>query len=74
MFDIERDATGSLAFGTGTHFCLGANLARLEARVTLERVMARIGDFEVVPSGLERVRSSTVRGFSAMPLEFSARS
>ncbi len=71
VFDIGRDATASLGFGTGTHFCLGANLARLEARVTLERVMARMGDFEVVASGLERVRSSTVRGFSAMPLEFS---
>ncbi len=72
VFDIERDAGGSLAFGTGTHFRLGANLARLEARVTLERVMARMADFEVVPSGLKRVRSSTVRGFSALPLEFSA--
>ncbi len=70
-FEVGRDCSGSLAFGTGTHFCLGANLARLEARVTLERVMARLGDFEVVESGLRRVRSSIVRGFSALPLEFS---
>jgi cytochrome P450 len=70
VFDIERDATGSLSFGTGTHFCLGANLARLEARITLERVMARMPDFEIDTSGLERVRSSIVRGFSALPLEF----
>ena len=71
VFDVGRDATGSLAFGTGTHFCLGANLARLEARIVLEGVMTRMVDFDVVASGLERVRSSTVRGFSAMPLEFS---
>jgi cytochrome P450 len=70
-FDLARDGSGSLSFGTGTHFCLGASLARLEARLTLERVMRRMGDFELVASGLRRVRSSSVRGFSAMPLEFS---
>lgn len=71
VFDLGRDGSGSLSFGTGTHFCLGANLARLEARMTLERVMARMRDWDLVASGLERVRSPTVRGFSAMPMEFS---
>ncbi len=70
-FDLDRDTSGLLSFGTGTHYCLGANLARLEARLTLERVMERMGDFEVVESGLRRVRSSTVHGFAALPLEFT---
>jgi cytochrome P450 len=70
-FDVGRDTSGLLSFGTGTHFCLGANLARLEARVVLEQVLRRMGDFEVREPGLERVRSSTVRGFAALPLEFT---
>lgn len=69
-FDVERDTTGSLAFGQGTHFCLGASLARLEGRVALEEVLRRLPDFEVQPQGIERVHSSNVRGFAALPLEF----
>jgi len=70
-FDIERDTSGLLSFGTGTHFCLGASLARLEARLVLARTVERIGGFEIDEAGIERVRSNTVRGFKALPLEFS---
>jgi hypothetical protein len=73
-FDIERDSSGLLSFGTGTHFCLGASLARLEARLVLSRTLERIGDLEIDEAGIERVRSNTVRGFKALPLEFSPRS
>ncbi len=73
VFDIERDTTASLSFGRGTHFCLGASLARLEARVSLEEIQKVIADFTVVESGLVRVHSSNVRGFSAVPIEFSLR-
>ncbi len=72
-FDIERDTTASLSFGRGTHFCLGASLARLEARVSLEELQKVIADFRVVESGLIRVHSSNVRGFSAVPIEFRRR-
>jgi cytochrome P450 len=71
-FDILRDTTASLSFGRGTHFCLGASLARLEGRVALEEVQKRLLDWEVVPEGIVRVHSVNVRGFAALPLEFRA--
>jgi hypothetical protein len=71
-YDLDRDTTASLAFGRGTHFCLGASLARLEARVALEEVRRRLPDFEIDPAGLVRVHSTNVRGFAAMPMEFPA--
>lgn len=70
IFDIERDTSASLSFGQGTHFCLGASLARLEARVALEEVQARLRDWEIDEGGLVRVHSSNVRGFAAMPIRF----
>lgn len=69
-FDLLRDTRASLAFGQGTHFCLGASLARLEGVVALEELWRRIPDFEVEPDGLVRVHSVNVRGFAALPLRF----
>jgi hypothetical protein len=71
-FDIHRDTSESLAFGRGVHFCLGAALARLEARVSLEEVMRRLPDYRVNASGIARVHSTNVRGFSALPISFTA--
>ncbi|HEY8514068.1 MAG TPA: cytochrome P450 [Candidatus Binatia bacterium] len=70
-YDVRRDASAHLAFGKGTHFCMGASLARLEGRVALEEVCRRLPDFEIDPSGLERVHSMNVRGFAAMPISFT---
>ena len=72
VYDVRRDASAHLAFGKGTHFCMGASLARLEGRVALEELQRRLPDFEIDPSGLERVHSVNVRGFAAMPIEFTA--
>ena len=72
VYDLARNTTGSLAFGQGTHFCLGAALARLEGRVTLEEVRRRLTDLEIEFDGLERIHSSNVRGFAAMPIRFRA--
>ena len=69
-YTIDRNTSQSLAFGQGTHFCLGASLARLEARVSLEEVHRRIGNFEIHEEGLVRVHSSNVRGFTKMPIAF----
>jgi hypothetical protein len=70
-YDVRRDTSAMLSFGQGTHFCLGAALARLEARVALEEVQRRFPDFEIEPSGIARVHSVNVRGFAALPISFT---
>jgi len=70
VYDVERDTKGSLAFGQGTHFCLGASLARLEAVVSLQELRRRLPRYEVCETGIERVHSSNVRGFARLPLRF----
>ncbi len=70
-YDIQRDTNAMLSFGQGTHFCLGAALARLEARVALEEVQRRFPDFAVDPTGIARVHSVNVRGFAALPITFT---
>jgi cytochrome P450 len=66
-YDLDRDTSQLVSFGSGRHFCLGAALARLEARVCLEELVARVSDYDVDPSGSVRVHSSNVRGFSTLP-------
>ena len=63
-FDVHREGPGHLSFGFGTHFCLGANLARLEARILLEALLYRFRRVEVLdsPEGIERVPSLMMRG------------
>jgi len=76
VFDIHRDRSELqqiLSFGTGRHFCLGANLARLEARVVLAELVRRVADFEVHADGARRVHSTSVRGFAALPVTFTRR-
>jgi hypothetical protein len=58
-----------LSFGRGTHFCMGAALARLEARVALEEWWRRFPRYEVQPEGSQRVHSANVRGFAALPVK-----
>ena len=70
-YQIQRNTRSSLSFGQGTHFCLGASLARLEARVALEEIQRRLPGWRVEPEGLERVHSVNVRGFAALPLRLS---
>lgn len=60
------------SFGFGRHFCLGASLARLEARVALEELAARVTAYDLDPDGLRRVHSINVRGYAAMPTTVEA--
>ncbi len=72
-YAIGRD-TGDLAsFGFGRHFCLGASLARLEARVCLEELVRRVADYDVDPDGIERVHSVNVRGLATLPTTVTPR-
>ena len=69
-FDLHRSASEMqqlASFGFGRHFCLGASLARLEARVCLEELVARVADYDVDERGIRRVHSVNVRGFASLP-------
>jgi cytochrome P450 len=75
-FRIDRDraeVSQILSFGTGRHFCLGANLARLEARIVLEELVRRVEHFDVHADRAVRVHSTSVRGFAELPVTFSVR-
>lgn len=74
-YDLDRgDLTSQLAsFGFGRHFCLGASLARLEARVCLEELVARVADYEIDEDHMRRVHSVNVRGFAALPTTVTVR-
>jgi hypothetical protein len=67
-YDIDRDTSLMVSFGGGRHYCLGANLARLEARVALEELVARIRGIEVDEGRAARVHSVNVRGFAHLPV------
>jgi cytochrome P450 len=66
-FDVARDPNPHLGFGHGLHFCLGASLARLELRVTLDELTARVARLE--PAGVpEWTRSNKHTGLRHVPL------
>jgi cytochrome P450 len=68
-FIIGREIGAKLqSFGSGAHFCLGAHLARMEARVALTEMFKRIRGFEVDEANAVRVHSSNVRGFAHLPM------
>ena len=62
-----------MSFGSGAHFCLGAHLARMEARVALAELFKRIRGYEVDEANAVRVHSSNVRGFAHLPIRVEIR-
>lgn len=75
--DLSRGPARSgrhLAFGYGAHFCLGAQLARAEARIALETLLPRMSDLSLDPAGLSsRNQNPLLRGFSRL-VWYSSRS
>ena len=71
-FDAKRpNARSNIAFGHGEHFCPGASLARAEARISFERLLARLDDLRLVdPSKLSYAPSFIIRGLNDLPLRF----
>ncbi len=70
-FDIERQIERHFAFGIGIHFCLGAPLARLEARIATETLLRRMQHIAPAPQGgLARIDNPLFRGLQHYPLVF----
>ena len=69
-FDIFRNTEGHMGFGFGVHFCLGASLARLEAIISLETLLARLPNLRRMEGELDRVDSFLVRGPTRLPLRY----
>lgn len=69
---LDREANRHLGFGAGVHRCLGSNLARLEFRVGVEQVLARMPDY-AIPAGVtaEFHGNSVTRGYRTLPVVFT---
>jgi cytochrome P450 family 142 subfamily A polypeptide 1 len=71
-FDVTRHPNPHIAFGFGTHFCLGASLARLELRVVFEELLRRLPDLRLADGFEPRwVPNAFTRGLEALRVEFS---
>ncbi len=66
VLDFEREVKRTLAFGEGIHFCLGAPLARPEARIALARFLERVAAFELCGTP-QRTPTYTARGYARLP-------
>ena len=72
-FDIEREPNRHIAFGRGIHFCLGAPLARLEAKIALNALLDRLpGSWQLADAPLEMIKSFIVFGAKKLPMTWSA--
>jgi cytochrome P450 len=74
-FDAKRaNARRNVAFGYGEHFCPGASLARAEARISFERLLARLDDLRLVdPGALSYAPTFIIRGLNDLPVRFARR-
>ena len=69
-FNVHRDPSQQLSFGHGIHTCIGAALARMEARVLLEELLAVAPDYTVLDAG-PRIWSNWIWGYESLTVRFS---
>lgn len=69
-FNLHRDNISHLTFGKGVHYCLGANLARMEGRVALDELLNRWPEWEIDYDSLKLAPTSTVRGWERLRIVF----
>jgi cytochrome P450 len=67
-FDITRDTRGHMSFGLGIHFCLGASVARLEARIAFEALLPELRQLKRADDELTFIDSYLVRGLDRLEL------
>lgn len=72
-YDLDRNTQNLISFGGGRHFCMGAALARMEARIALSELVRRVKSYEIDPTGVVRVHSINVRGLAALPTTVTPR-
>ncbi|GAA3821464.1 cytochrome P450 [Sphaerisporangium flaviroseum] len=73
-FDIGRDTTAAIPFIVGPHFCLGASLARMEARIILEELVRRLTpEFHIDMAAATRAHNPNVYGFATLPTTVTLR-
>jgi cytochrome P450 family 142 subfamily A polypeptide 1 len=68
--DVTRNPNHHIAFGFGTHFCLGASLARLEIRILFEELLERASGFRLVPDSIDEMPNAFVYGLRSAQVEF----
>jgi pimeloyl-[acyl-carrier protein] synthase len=71
ILDIGRDPNPHLGFGSGAHFCLGAPLARLEARIALRVLAERLPHIQIAAKSVRWRPSFTIRGLRELPLAWT---
>jgi cholest-4-en-3-one 26-monooxygenase len=72
ILDVTRAHNRHVAFGFGTHFCLGAHLARLEIRIMFEELLRRMPDWDLIDAGESRIMPATfARAFDRIRIRFT---
>jgi cytochrome P450 len=72
-FDIDRNQKAHWTFGHGIHYCLGAAVAKLEVRVSLQCLVERLGDWDVIEDEVVRAQLVPTRGINQAPIRFEAK-
>ena len=70
VLDLGRDPCPHLSFSAGIHYCLGAQLARLEGQIALSTVVRRFPNMKLATDDLEWRPAPILRGLVALPVTF----